>query len=90
MASSLFGPNQRSTPLYSTQSNLQQIKMMYDLSRSGGNPSSFLQTMMTNNPNFKSIMSIVQSQYGGDARAAFYDMAKQRGIDPNQVLSMLR
>lgn len=27
---------------------------------------------------------------GGDAKKAFYDMAKQKGVDPNAILSMLR
>jgi hypothetical protein len=49
-----------------------------------------VQTLLNNNPNFQSVMSLVNQQYGGNAKAAFYDLAKQKGVDPNQVLSMLR
>lgn len=30
------------------------------------------------------------SQNGGDAKTAFYNMAAQKGIDPNQILNTLR
>ena len=63
---------------------------MYAMTRAAGNPGAMIQTLLNSNPNFQSVMSLVSQQYGGDAKAAFYDMARQRGVDPNQVLSMLR
>jgi len=60
------------------------------MTRAAGNPSAMVQTLLNSNPNFQSVMSLVNQQYGGNAKAAFYDLAKQKGVDPNQVLSMLR
>jgi hypothetical protein len=49
--------------------------------------------MAANNPQMQQVMQVIQ-QNGGDARQAFYNMAQQRGVDPNtiigQVQSMMR
>lgn len=34
-------------------------------------------------------MELVQ-QNGGDARAAFYNLAKQKGVNPDDILNQLR
>ena len=49
-----------------------------------GNPMALMQ-----GPQYQQAMQLIQ-QSGGDARAAFYDLARQKGIDPDQLLSMLR
>lgn len=53
------------------------------------NPSMMMQSMISQNPRLKEVMNYV-NQNGGDAKAAFYALAKQKGVDPEQVLSMLR
>lgn len=76
--------------LRSTQnSNLTQIKQMMNMVRSAGNPQAMLQSMIQNNPQMQQVMDIV-NQSGGDPKAAFYKMAEEKGINPDQVLSMLR
>ena len=47
-----------------------------------------VQSMLQNSPQGGEIMKYLNA-HGGDARAAFYDMAKQKGVDPNTVLNML-
>lgn len=37
----------------------------------------------------KQVMDIV-GQSGGDPKAAFYKMAEEKGVDPEQILPMLR
>lgn len=69
--------------------NIGQIKQMMNMIRSAGNPQLMLQQMAQNNPQLRQVMSIVQ-QSGGDPKAAFYKMAQEKGIDPDQILSMLR
>lgn len=44
---------------------------------------------MSQNPQMQNVMNIV-NQYGGDARTAFYETAKERGIDPNTIINMLK
>ena len=69
--------------------NLNQIRNMFNMVRSSRNPQTMLQNMMNNNPQMKQIMDIVR-QSGGDPKTAFYKMAKEKGVDPNSVLSMLK
>ena len=57
--------------------------------KSGGNSQAMLQAMMMQNPQMQSVIALV-NQHGGDAQAAFYDLAKQKGVDPNTILSMLK
>ena len=53
------------------------------------NPQMVLETMMRNNPQLRQVSQIVQ-QYNGDAKAAFYALAQRNGVDPNDVLNMLK
>lgn len=62
---------------------------MFNMVRSSRNPQTMLQNMMNNNPQMKQVMDIVR-QSGGDPKTAFYKMAKEKGVDPNNILSMLK
>ena len=42
-----------------------------------------------NNPQMKQVMDIVQ-KYGGDPMTAFRKEAEARGVDPDEILNMLR
>jgi hypothetical protein len=50
-----------------------------------GNPVGMLQNL----PQYQQAMQLVQ-QSGGNAQAAFYKLAQQRGVDPNEILNALR
>ena len=69
--------------------NLSQIKQMMNMVRSAGNPQAMLQSIAQNNPQMKQVMGIV-GQSRGDPKAAFYKMAEEKEVDPEQILSMLR
>ena len=56
--------------------------------RNSNNPQAMFQSMLTSNPNMKNVMALI-SKSGGDPKAAFYALAKEKGIDPNKFLSML-
>ena len=97
MPSSLFGQSQipqtqMQQPVAAPQ-NIQvnpQLQSMIQLFKSGGNPSNMIQSMISaKNPQMAQVMQIVSSS-GGDAKAAFYKLAAQKGVDPNAILSMLR
>ena len=45
--------------------------------------------MAASNPQMQQVMQFV-NQNGGDAKQAFYNLAQQRGIDPNEVLNQLK
>ena len=69
--------------------NLGQIKNLMQTVRSAGNPQAMLQQMAASNPQLRQAMDYVQ-QCGGDPKQAFYKLAQQRGIDPNEILNMLK
>lgn len=45
--------------------------------------------MFGNHPGVKTMMDLVR-QHGGDPKKAFYAEAEKRGVDPNQILSLLK
>lgn len=57
--------------------------------RSAKNPQLALQNMLRNNPQMKQVQGLID-QYGGDPKAAFYKMAEEKGVDPEQILTMLK
>ena len=62
---------------------------MFKMLKSAQNPQAMLQSMVQQNPQMQSVMQLV-NQNGGDAKTAFYNLAKQRGVDPEEVLKQLR
>ena len=53
------------------------------------NPNLMLQQLARTNPNVANAMNLIM-QYGGDPQKAFYEEARKKGIDPNQIIGMLR
>ena len=66
-----------------------KIKGMMQTIRTAANPQAALNTMVMNNPQMKQVMDIV-NQYGGDPMRALNEVARQNGIDPNEILNMLK
>ena len=44
---------------------------------------------INNSPELKSVRDMVNKN-GGDARQVFYQLAQQKGVDPNQILDMFK
>ena len=44
--------------------------------------------MAANNPQMQQVMQVIQ-QNGGNAQQAFYNLAQQKGVDPNVILQQL-
>ena len=45
--------------------------------------------MLMNNPQYKQVMNYI-NQNGGDPKAAFYKMAEEKGVNPDDIISQLR
>lgn len=65
------------------------IRQMLQMVQTAQNPQAALSQLMQNNPQMKQAAQLVEHS-GGDAKAAFYKLAQQNGIDPDQILSMLK
>lgn len=57
--------------------------------KSARNPQAMLSQMMQNNPQYQNVMNYVNAN-GGDPQKAFYAMAKEKGINPEEILSQLK
>ena len=68
---------------------IQPIKQAMAMVKTASNPQAAMEQMLSNNPNYQQINKLIQDN-GGDAQKAFYSMAEQMGINPNDVLSMLK
>ena len=71
------------------QSSPNNIKQMMNLLRNSNNPQALLQMMANQNPQLRQVMNLI-NQNGGDARQTFYALAKQKGINPDDILNMLK
>ena len=69
--------------------NLQPVKQMMQMVKGASDPKAALNMMAMNNPQMKQVMEIVD-QYGGDSMAAFRATADQMGINPDEILGMLK
>lgn len=65
------------------------IKQMMSMVRSAGNPQAMLNQLAMNNPQLRQVMDIVQ-RHGGDPVAAFRAEAEARGVDPDEIMGMLK
>lgn len=65
---------------------LAQVKQISQMIRSSGNPQAMLNQMVSQNPQINQIIN----QYGGDPKTAFYKYAEANGVDPNEILSMMK
>ena len=54
-----------------------------------GNPQAAIGQMAQNNPQMQQVMQFVQ-QNGGDAKSAFYALARQKGVDPEAIIQQAR
>ena len=67
----------------------QPVRQLMNMVRSAQNPQLMLNQLAMNNPQLKQVMDIVQ-KHGGDPMTAFLAEAEARGMDPNEILNMLR
>ena len=69
--------------------NLSGIKQMMKTVQTFSNPRQAIQSMMTQNPQVKQALNLVQ-MCGGDPRTTFYRLAEEKGVNPEEVLNALK
>ena len=52
-------------------------------------PTTLIQELAANNPDMQKAIEYVR-QNGGDPEKAFYKLAKEQGIDPQEILNALK
>ena len=66
-----------------------RIKQMMGMVSGSQNPSAMLNQLAMNNPNLKQVMDFI-NQNGGDPQKAFYALAEQNGVNPQEILDILK
>lgn len=66
-----------------------QVKQMMQMVQSAKNPQLMLNMMAERNPQMKQVLDIV-NQYGGDPMKALNEKAKELGVNPDEIMNMLR
>ena len=54
--------------------------------KSCGNPQAMVNQMLSQNPQINQVIN----QYGGDPKTAFYKYAEANGVNPDEILKMMR
>ena len=57
--------------------------------RGASNPQAMLDMMAQNNPQIRQAMELIRNS-GGSPERAFYAACQQRGVDPKEVMDMLK
>ena len=68
-------------------SGVQQIKGLMQQLGALSNPNLAIQKMAQSNPQMQQVLSLCN---GRNPKDVFYSMCQQRGINPEQILSMLK
>lgn len=91
MANSLFqqltGQNQASNMFAAPQ--IQNMQKIVNAIKMAKNPQATINNMIANNPQMQQAINYVNNN-GGNPKAAFEKLAKERGFDPNQIINMLK
>ena len=69
--------------------NVQQMKQLATVFKNARNPQQLLMNMANQNPQVKQVMTMIQNS-NKSPKDLFYEVAKQKGIDPNQILNLLQ
>ena len=66
-----------------------QIRQLISMVKSAQNPQLMLNQLMQSSPQMAQVMEIVR-KYGGDPNKAFYALAEEKGINPQEILDLLK
>ena len=65
---------------------LNQARQMAQTIKSCGNPQAMVNQMLSQNPQVNQIIN----QYGGNPKTAFYKYAEANGVNPDEILNILK
>jgi ABC-type antimicrobial peptide transport system ATPase subunit len=72
--------------LMTSNPKFQQIRTLYQQVKMSQNPQAMLGQIAQTNPQLKQAIEMA----GSDPKTAFYSLAKQKGIDPEQIIQLLK
>ena len=69
--------------------NQNNIMNMFNMLKNANNPQAMIKQLMMNNPNVKSAVDYINAN-GGNAQDAFYKLANEKGVNPEDILSQFK
>lgn len=81
-----INPQNQTNPQLQNNQGIQQI---INMAKSGGNPMQMIQSIAGQNPQMQNMMNILNSGKMSP-KQLFMNMANQRGINPNEIINMLK
>lgn len=72
-----------------TAGMLGNIKNTITMLKNAKNPAALMQSLIAQNPEYKRAADYIQS-CGGDPKKAFEQLAREKGIDPEEIAAQLR
>ena len=67
---------------------LGEIKKTIGALKAAKNPAELMRSMMMQNPAYKNALEYVQA-HGNDPKAAFEQLAREQGIDPDEIAKLI-
>lgn len=58
---------------------------LMNMMRAGGNPQNLIQSFIQKNPNMQGAMPLIQGKSTDQLQQTFYNLCKEKGVDPQQV-----
>ena len=65
------------------------LSSMLGILKSANNPMSMMQQIASMDPRMQQVMKVIQDN-GGDAKTAFYRVAEQKGVNPDDILNVVK
>ena len=75
--------------LAKTSPMMQQVRQMIGMVNASQNPAAMINQLISNNPQMKPVMDAINAA-GGDPQKAFYGMAEKMGVNPQEILNMMK
>ena len=69
--------------------NVQTVKNIFNLINGSSNPMQMILGLASKNPTIQNVINMT-SQSGKSYEQVFYDLAKEKGVDPNSILNQLK
>ena len=65
------------------------MRQLMSMVKAAKDPQGMLNQLAMTNPQLKQVMDIV-NKHGGDPMAAFRSMASEMGVDPDEILNLMK
>lgn len=62
---------------------------MFQMVKTAANPQAAVNQLVQNDPRMQQVMQYI-NQNGGNAKAAFYKLAQEKGVNPDDILKQFR